>query len=330
MDSANAQPEVVVYRGQEVGFAEAGPEADAEVLAFLQALFERPEYDEAWWRHVRYASPAGRRDYYVARVVKTGEVVGVYGLAPVRLKLGAAVGKASECCNVGAPPGRPGLFQDLSRYALACDAAKGRWLAFCSPRRPMAIRAHRAVGWQTLTTLAFYVKPAQAEAAPPASYCEEVPAFPADVDALLASYAGVFDWTVVKDHAYLNWRYQRPAYRRFLAYDKDRGVQGLLVVKDYVEAATGLKRTHIMECIARDPGVQDTLFRQAGQAALASDELHTWAERGSVQAEALARRGFEENGASCPLLIYPYSAQTRDVLQRTERRHVALGDDEAF
>ncbi len=315
------------YRNQAVTFAAAGVADEPAVIAFLNALFPHAHYTAAWLAHKRQEAPAGPRAYTLARKVATGEVVGIYGLHPVPVRVGSLRGVAAECCNVGVHPllwGTP-LFEDLSRFALRADAARGHLFAFCSPRRQLAVKAHLKIGWSELARLRFYTK-RPAGGAPPAGV-REVAAFLLETPSTAALLGARADWLVKKDAAYLNWRYRDPCYRKFVAGD---GATGLLVTKTYIDAASSTRRLHVMELAAVAPETETLLLETAEATAAGYDELHTWAEPESARAAALAGAGYAAAATDCPLLVHPHSPAAAAAVAATRARHVALGDDEAF
>lgn len=328
-DGAGEPARSVVHRGTTLTLLRAREADDEAVLAFLMRIFRRPEYDLEWFRRVRYGSPVGERAYYVARA-ESGELTGVYGLAPVPVRVAGRRMMASECCNVAVHPlfWGTGLFQDLSRFALGEDARLGRGYAFCSPRRALAVKAHRDVGWTTLFDLDAFRRPAPAEPGADLPGFERVEDFPDGVDALWAEGPEAPDLTVVKDRAYLAWRYRAGCYRRYVRRNGEGEVVGVLVLKDYVDPASGSRRTHVMEAVGR--GQEAALLDQACAVAAPGKELHTWCDERGVLAPFLRDASFERVGPMCPFLVHPHTSEAGDLLRASVRRYIALGDDEAF
>lgn len=312
---------IINIKGNEILIREAIDKESEKILSFLNFLFPHKKYNKEWFHWVREVKEY-KRDYYCA--YEGNKLVGIYGLFPVKVKLKEKIISASNCCNVGIEPKYwgSGLFEEISFYALESDKNKGRHFAFCSPRRPLAVKAHRRIGWQAVNNLLFYEKEGY-------SYksiykYERIDSFSKEQDIILEKFFHDKDFAVLKDSNYLNWRYKKNYY-----YFYSKPGEAILVLKEYEEKEKNIKNLHIMENFYTND-IESLLFNFILSIKKDGFKLNTWALENSNYAKILQKNSFKFNGTMCPFLIYPYCDKIKDMFLEILNPYFSLGDDEAF
>lgn len=315
------EEKVITIKGNKLLLREADEKDKLDILNFLKFLFKHKNYDEKWFEWIRGNENYGR-DYFIA-LNGENKILGLYGLSPVKFKIKGNFYWGSQSCNVGIHPDFWGsdLFLELSLFSFQKDKKKGRAFAFCSPRRPLAIRAHKKIGWKDLGLLAFLEKKNlnKFEAKNFKLYYK----FDNAIEKIINIFFKNFDFYVFKDFNYLNWRYAENFYKFFTDFESS-----FFILKKYEEK--DIKRMHIIELFFKEEKNLKEIIDFSLENLEENFVLNTWVFKGSSYEIALKEIGFFENGKSCPLLIYPYEENYFDEIKSCKNIHFALGDDEAF
>jgi hypothetical protein len=153
------------------------------------------------------------------------------------------------------------------------------------------------------------------------------------VDRLWRACAGDLQLALVRDRAYLQWRYvQCPLARhRLFALPDERGeLRGLMVTRAQWQNAPILA---VMDWLvpARDPGTLAVLLRHAVVVARAEGQqrVETWLPASSPHRAVILARGFGEEPCYANLCVKPYR---RDLDLDWMRRHwyYTIGDSDVF
>ncbi len=300
---------------------EAEPKDKEKILNFLNFLFPHKKYDENWFKWIRHLE-GFERDYYIG-VDEEENILAIYGFWPLKFKLKNKVYWASQVCNIGVHPNfwGSGLFKEISFFSFEKDRKKGRSFAFCSPRRVLAIRGHKNLGFKEFKRLFFYEKKSLENSKKPFDLKK---GFLENFDIIFSNFYEKFDFSSLKNKKYLLWRYSDKNYDFFSLNDL------FFITKHYIEEEKNIKRFHFLEIFYKDlEDLKKALlffedFIEEGFA------LHTWAPEGSLISNILESCGFEKNGENCPLLICPYDESILKKLEDCKEINLSLGDDEAF
>lgn len=317
------EKKVIKIKGDRLLLKEADGKNKLDILNFLNFLFKHKKYDEKWFEWVR-GKENYRRDYYIA-VDEKDKIIGLYGLSPVKFKIKDHFYWGSQSCNIGIHPDFWGsnLFLELSLFSFQKDKKKGRAFAFCSPRRALAIRAHKKIGWKELGLLYFFEKKNLI------GFEEKkfklFDKFNKTIEEIKNNFFKNYDFYALKDLNYLNWRYIGNFYKFFTDFESS-----FFILKKYEEKEKNIKRIHIVELFFKE----EKNLKEIADFCLKNLEenfiLNTWVFKGSSLEMALKEIGFFENGEVCPLLIYPYEKKIFEEIKSCKNVYFALGDDEAF
>lgn len=165
-----------------------------DILGLFKVIFDRDFQEDLieWFANC----PTGSNIWYGA--FESDVPVGLYGLLPIRIKVGGQVCNGALCNNVGVIPkyyGR-GLFQALGEYALG-DAQLP--LAICQPNI-QAARGHKVVGWESCGILELLNANLEEKKIDYVKY--------SDFQYVPRSHQPYFH--IVKDQDFFMWRYRRP------------------------------------------------------------------------------------------------------------------------
>lgn len=311
------EEKVLTIKGNKLLLKEADERDKLDILNFLNFLFQHKNYDEKWFGWVR-DQEYYKRNYYIA-INEYNKIIGIYGLSPVKFKIKENFFWGSHSCNVGIHPDFWGsnLFLELSLFSFQNDREKGRAFAFCSPRRALAIRAHKKIGWKELGLLSFFEKKKINKF--DVKKFRVFDKFDKKLGDIQNKFFKNFDFCVLKDSNYINWRYEGKSYEFFTDFESS-----FFILKKYE------KRVHIIELFFKEEKGLKEIIDFSLKNLEESFILNTWAFKGSWLEMALKKLDFIENGEVCPLLIYPYEEKIFEEMKSCDNIYFALGDDEAF
>lgn len=313
---------VLTINNSKIILREAIDEDRGEILNFLNFLFPHKSYDENWFNWIR-STEEYKRDYYIAFEDK--RIVGIYGMSPVKVKFKDEIIWASQSCNIGIEPKYWGssLYEEISLFAFENDKKKGRSFSFCSPRRALAIKAHKRIGWEHIKDLIFLDRLEKGENFEDSF--EKIDLFEEKHNLILEKFYEDKDFCILKDSKYLNWRY-KPDYYSFYTDHK----KSIMILKEYTEKNSDIKYLHIVEGIFSDTKELKNSLKFLDSIKKLDFKINTWALENSKYFETLKDNSFFFNGKKCPFLVYFYYDDLKNRFFDLKNPHFALGDDEAF
>lgn len=281
-------------------FRAATPADDPALLALYEAAFGKG-FSPEWWAWY-FACPTGRDRVAVAEL--DGQLAGAYGLLPYRLWLNGREVAASLCQNVCTHPDHQGrgLFVRLGHHALDAEGARGVSVCLGMPNSK-ALPGHLKVGWDEAAPLPFLVKEHDA-IRPRRNRCVEVDAFDPRVDALMERIRERFAFLVLKDHAFLNWRFRARPGQQYAIHQVEDGdlVRGYVVLKRFDDGDR--RKAHILDLHAEDEGALAELLAAAEEHACLSHELNGWTNPLDPYREQMLAAGFVERASADRLIVY--------------------------
>lgn len=287
-------------------FRLATPEEDGRVLDLFEESFgRRLPFD--WWQWYNHDAPTGPNRNYVAEDTTRHLLVAAYGLLPIRLWLNGNEVKASLCTNVCTHPEYRGcgLFTRMGEHALSSEREYDTPVTVGMPNLK-ALPGHMKVGWWVQCMLPFLVKRGPRNVP---HDCGQVDRFSPDVDALIGEIRGRFDFLILKDHRYLNWRTaDRPdrEYALFEARTSGR-LDGFMVLKHFDEGDQ--LRSHILELHGRTENDVRRLAAAAEDFAAGRDELNLWTNPNDPYGGTLRGCGFEVEERNDRLIMHANSGE---------------------
>ena len=317
------------YDPARIRFELAGRDDDQPLSENLNEVFQR-QLSRAWHEWFTYGSPNGRTRYYLARDLQTGDIAATYGLMPLKLQLDGRVVKGALSVNTGARMNwrGTGLFQDLGRYALETDGqTEGTILSLGVPNR-FSHNVLQRIGWEHVDDIVYL---ARGEVPVESTDAEQVDEFNPHVDQLLNKPHTGDRLAISKDHAWLNWRYNRPdqTYLRYVVRVRD-DITGYIVLKRFHDADQNTEKAHILDIRAAN----DEAFMQLVHAAYGFSqdvsELNTWAITGSSRYEQLHQIGFRETVEIRHLIVYRHNIDRPVLLPPVQNWYLAMGDTDVF
>lgn len=273
-------------------------EGDEGGLIALHRQVFGSEADPEWWRWRYLNSPAGRAIMMLAE--SNGRIVGQYALAPVRMKMGNDECLACLSLDTMVHPDfrGAGMFTRLAEAAYAAAVARGIRLVYGFPNANSHHGFVSKLGWKDLHTgIPLWVRPLNSKAvigkrfggnrviaalggcavgAAMALLCRprkatgtccvrEVRTFDERFDALWKDVSGKSSIALIRDRAYLDWRYaHRPNVRyTILAAEREDRLLGYAVLR--LMPKFGLHIGFIMELVVspRERAVSRDLLRAA-------------------------------------------------------------------
>ncbi len=320
----------IVYRSARPGDAEA-------IIAFLRACGY--ESDLAFWRWINVECPQGRT---MVELALDGErVIGHYAVLPRRLRLGGAVVQAGQAIHAAVHPECRGLavLQGLMRRVVASCRAAGLPFLYGFPNEQIWLVYQKIFQWEPVGDLVALERPVGRDGAETVDgvtvSCREHVAFDERYRVFEELPSLRTATCVLKDPAYLDWRYARHPrvrYQQLEASTATGALAGYVVLKRYEKGGTVYG--HLVDVGIRDghPAVARALVT----AALARfreeqvDAASCWALPQSPCFAALQAAGFRPTGFSTHLgyrLLDPGVAVDRLGLAHW---HVMMGDSDAF
>lgn len=175
--------------------------SNSDILTLLKIFFNQDfKKDYLNWLS---ACPTGANKWYGA--FEKDQPVALYGLLPIKVRIGGVLYPAVLCNNVGVVlkyQGR-GLFQSLGEYALK-DADSP--IGICVPNA-QAVRGHRRIGWQSYGVLELLSRSIEEKDLKYVGYDEFI-CFPRKE---------VYFY-IEKDLDFIKWRYSKPGMKYYQSF----------------------------------------------------------------------------------------------------------------
>lgn len=243
------------------------------------------------WRFER--GPHGPGRFAIARDDGGGQIIGILGMVPTRLRIAANLQSAYQAIDLVVDPafrGR-GVFAGLGE-ALQKSAAEDGSILWGFPNPNAAPAWFGRFGWQRFGTAPFMVRPLRtgyllrkilpalgrldfplARRAEAAGAKREFERFGDDVDALWSTARAPDGIAVDRDAAWLNWRLMdKPGapYRSVGAYDRLGALEGL--VSTCLLAKHGGRICYVMEAMSSPEKLASLSGLIRGEVARAADQ----------------------------------------------------------
>jgi hypothetical protein len=273
-----------------LSFRMATPLDTPQILALLNQSFRTP-INQSTWEWFTCGSPNGPSRVYVA-LEGEGTVVGLFGFAPLRLRVeGARATGAYVHHLVLKPEYRDGLsFVALSRYALREEASRGLAFAIGPPNRHSYPIHKTLMKWTDFASLDCLYK---LSPSPRPHDCRELKRFTVQFDRFYERVAADLGLCLDKTAAWMNWRFLDRPGSPYVAYTigDGEGLAGYIVLKQWQDA-NGYRKAHIMDLHAEDDAALSQLIRAAESYAIGCEELNFWALPGYAYRSSLEALGF--------------------------------------
>ena len=274
------------------------------LVALLNEAFRTP-MDQSTWEWYVYGNPQGASRVYLA-VEGERRIVGMFGFAPVRLKVEDVTLDARFVHHlVLAPAYRDGLsFVALSRHALKAEGDLGVPLAIGPPNRQSYPIHKTLMKWTDFGHLDRLYK--LSPSAHPHN-CREVRRFDDSFDRFYNRLSAGLCFCVAKTAPWMNWRFLDRPGSPYTVYgvERDGELAGYTILKTWQEP-DGYRKAHVMDLHATDEAALSHLIAAAESYAAGCDELNLWAVPGYPYREFLASRGFiSRDDARQPLIARP-------------------------
>jgi len=348
-------------------------EGDEEgIFELLKAVYPEREHDYGrwlrWWRWMYKDNPAGPGRIGIAE--HNNKIVGHYAIVPLRLSIMGKTVLASQALDGLTHPDyrRTKIFETLVRKVHADGARDGIRIVYGFPNQFSRAGLVGKLDWFDIANMQLMLKVINWKDAigllaknqylgsifsPIASLlCDktllrrkrpnvaegltvkEVTSFDERLDILWSKVANQFHIMVLRDDAYLRWRYGAPEtnYSIFIA-EKDSEVLGYLVLKYMNMTDNGIKVGIIFDMVAQSKDVLDPLIRklisacQQNKVALIQYQLRV----NKVYRRVLKRNGFISLPFSKGSHFCAYSTRTdiaQQFLRNPDNWFVQIGDSD--
>ena len=346
------------------------PEDEQSIGALLDRIFDDPrplEQRRRLWKW-RYDDNPAKTDAFPGFLVaeQGGEIVGVHGLAPLRMKIGETVLTASCSCDLAADPKAraagmriklAALSPDLSPLHISTSAnepankitlalggkeAPGGRRRLIKPLRVSGLlgRALKAKMGALAAVAALVGKPADwllalgrlgSRPSVPGATVEVLSGFDERFDRLWQRMAGDYPVIMVRDAAYLNWRYAEYPFAGIesIALSKGDEVLGLAVWHRSIDE-DGLPFAALLELMTPrgETAVSARLLAEVIRRAGGAGAHYITARTCDSELEALMlRRGFKIREAHYSPVTYKSNTDIpEDVLSGAGNWYMSLGD----
>jgi hypothetical protein len=262
------------------------------IVALLNRSFRTP-IDAPTLNWFANANPNGPSRLYLAVDEDSGGIEGVFGFAPIRLRMSGTQVNAAYAHHLAlAPACRDGLsFIAFSRHALGQEAARGTELVVGPPNRQAYPVHTKLMKWVDFGHLECLRKLGPQSGR---HDCREITSFPASFDRFYEKVSAELVFCVSKKAEWMNWRFlSRPGspYTVFATGPAD-DMTGYIVLKRW-EDADGYRKAHILDLHAANEQALAGLIAAGESYASDCNELNLWACRGYVYRQPLAAMGFE-------------------------------------
>ena len=299
-----------------------------EMLGLMRACFgEREFLNREWYEWFNFYCPMGQNRNYVAIDSITGHFVGGYGLLPIKIKVNDQIMGGSLCTNVMTHPEyrRIGIFTQMGRQCLANEGEYRSRFTLVVPNQK-AYQGHMKMGWRHLSDLMSIAKFSFRDRS---FKSKKIQKFDERVDNLIHEISMHANFMVIKDHKFLNWRYQqRPdkSYKLFI-FERNGDIGGYMVLKHF-NAPDGCKKVHIVDIMVRSKEAFDDLILAAEHYTIGRDELNCWQIKHSIYEKYFDDADFIETGDKDVLIVHTNYGEK--VEPKPFNWWFALGDNDVY
>ena len=306
------------------------PGDERAILELFLAAFGQPMSEEYWrWRFLR--NPAAP-DAPVIHLMWDGPTLaGHYAVSPVRMSIGGATVLGALSMTTMTHPdyrGR-GIFTQLAESVYAELTAAGYALVYGFPNEASHFGFVRQLGWSDvyqIPLLSTSIRPVKADG--DEQRIDRV----SDEDAMLFS-AGVDGSRarVLREAAYLNWRYVDQPGRDYALFVSRGTSAGAAVCKIYRSDAGA--QCDVTEMAAENTATVLVLLRGIGEFAKenGADRINAWADWSSDTFAPLERFGFQHKA---PITWFGFRAladgSLQDRLAALRSWHLSMGDSDVY
>lgn len=193
----------ILYDENKVKFGQVKSEAD--ILILMKEIFHRT-FEKKWIEWLNN-SPNGANKWYGA--FEDDDPIALYGLLPIKVKVGSEHYNGALCNNVGVVPrfqGK-GLFQAIGEYALNDRKPP---LVIGVPNTK-AVKGHKRIGWRSYGLLELLSGEVGQKEVSKVGY-EHFRYLPPKKE----SY-----FRMIRDQAYIKWRYAKPGIEYYQSFYSD-------------------------------------------------------------------------------------------------------------
>lgn len=216
--------------------------------------------------------PWGQRRNYV--ILDGESLVGILSALPIKIKHNNSIKNGSLLTNGMIDPDCRGgkLFVKLEKFAINEEKKKDMDMLLGVPNRNI-FRSHLKAGLQVIGNLDFIGKFSFKREN---HHCSKIDAFNPDFYKLQQRISQESNFMILKDSAYLNWRYvQRPDrdYQIYAAMN-DNNITGWIVISFFNEG--NYLKTHIVDILAINYSSFKELVKCAEGLSIERHELNCW------------------------------------------------------
>lgn len=276
----------ILYDTNKIRFGKISSNND--ILALFKIIFNREFKEDLlnWFA----ACPSGSNIWYGA--FDGNNPIGMYGLLPIRVKVGAHVYNGALCNNVGVVPefqGK-GLFQTLGEYALG----DGKFPIVIGVPNKKAVKGHKRIGWQSYGMLELLSGSVSNKKVEWVTY-ENFRYIPKRKEPY---------FYVVKNQDFIKWRYSKPGNEYYQSFFSDNNY---IIWKIY-EGKKQVLETSDFNLVFELSGIVDI-----------------WQFEGSSASRQLKDQGFK------PILSNDFILYTDLLIEREiDKFNFELGDNDVF
>ncbi len=304
-------------------------------LSLIKEIYKRDFPVEVYqW----YELLNGTNIWAVAREKDSDRLVAIYGLLQMNFFFMGDEVDGYLCHNTGVihQYEEKGLFQYIGETALN-QTLKDHMLALGFPNR-FAVRGHKKIGWQEVGEMHFYHKREFRKfQGSEFERVYEVSEFKEEINEFTLSYGRKTDFSIRKDHSFLNWRISKPNhdYLCFI-YREGNTIQGYMIFKFYLDRQKNHKKGHIIDIMAESKEIYSILIRKAESLSnsMNVDILNVWVFEKNPLTETLSREGFSKSDTDYDYstLLYSHepSIQGRMGGLAGEKIYLSLADNDVF
>jgi GNAT superfamily N-acetyltransferase len=297
-------------------------EAD-RLVSFRREAFGRAfSTDEVLWFNFKHPYYDARA--YVAEEKSTKRIASSICMLPFRYRVGGATTMVSLATGGATHPDFRGLglFTRISQILVQQENRFGITCGIGYPNAA-ALPLHVAAGWLVPGQLSLFEKRGFERSA---EILQPVERFDERYKVLYEEAAQDFDFIHVKDHRVLNWRYKQRPGVEYYCFEVGRSqLDGFIVLKKFKQSE--VRKTHIVDFLARTEQSAHHLISVAEQFAEGSDLLNLWMWPQSPYESFFRSRGFQPTDQVTSVIFQCFGVSG---LPKVFKPWIVLGDNDVY
>lgn len=297
------------------------------IIDLFQKAFKRDLDLKVWNWIMRVKDKERQAAIWVALDQTNNKVIANYNLLPMLYIYKGKIINGAMCLDVMTDPSyqKKGVFVNIGKQALGNEKIGGRKIAIGIPNNN-ALPGHLKIGWKIAFNITLLEKKIDSHHCNfDNSKIKQIYKFDDRVNELFKFFSREYDFIMLRDKDYLNWRFfERPDVQyEIYAYENDKQLNGYIVFKIYNN-----EKFHIIELVYENNISRDELLKFAEYKANRFGNLSCWSVKDTPLYNKLISGEYRVIKDDIPFIIH--ELEEGFIKDSIKCPYIVMGDHDAF